>query len=537
MADPLPERVPVLIAGGGPVGLTLACELGWRGVRCLLVEQTDGTVDFPTANSVNTRSMEHYRRLGIARRIVAGGFPLDYPQNVVFATRMTGFEITTVHRPSAAAAEGLPFSPERSAWCSKFFLDPILRDFAASCPPVALRYACRLDSFTQDDSGVAARLVDAATGAVSSVRADYLVACDGGAGRVRSALGFKYEGLFEAGENVAIFFRSPALNAAHQLGPAIHYRLSNPDLLGTIVALDGRELFRLSLRDLLSAAEVERIDPAKSIVAAIGAEVPFEVLAIKPWTAHRVVADGYRKGRVFLAGDAAHLLEPNGGFGMNTGLGDAVDLAWKLAALLHGWGGDRLLDSYDAERRPIAVRNTEEAKQWHAIDRSVTAPEGIEEDSPAGEAVRARLREGIQRTQTQRFETFGVQLGYYYDPSPICLPDGTPPPPQDVSDYVQTARPGSRAPHVWLEDGRSTLDLFGRRFVLLCLRDGADTATIERAAASRGVPLNVVRLESAPVREAYGRSLVLVRPDGHVAWRSDGPPDDALALIDRVRGA
>jgi 2-polyprenyl-6-methoxyphenol hydroxylase-like FAD-dependent oxidoreductase len=565
MADQ--ERVPVLIAGGGPVGLTLAAELGWRGVRCLVVDQGDGSLPFPTANSVNIRSMEHYRRLGIAERIRRAGFPLDYPLSVIFLTRLTGFEIQRVERPSMAATHPPPFSPETSVWCPKHFLDPELHAFAASLPGVELRPGHRLERFRQDAHSVTAEVTELATGHARRITASFLVGCDGGGSVVRAELGIRLAGQFAVGQNVAIFFRAPTLMSVHPHAPAIHYRLANPDVLGTIVALDGAELWRLSLRDLVDDVDLAAIDPARCIRQAVGADLPFEVIAVKPWYAHRAVADRFRTGRALLAGDAAHLLEPNGGFGMNTGLGDAADLGWKLAAVLQGWGGAGLLDSYEAERRPIAIRNTNEAGGWHDVDRAVTAAEGIEDDSERGEQVRAQLREGIRRTQQMRFETAGAQLGYVYEPSPICVPDGTLPPPADTSVYTPSARPGSRAPHAWLvpserrtasgrgEDGRparwrsvpsaagaeprvSTLDLLGRGFTLLRLA-AADTATngLEAAARQRGTPLRVVDLDGAEVRDLYERRLVLVRPDGHVAWRADTAPDDPLALLDRVIGA
>jgi hypothetical protein len=252
-----------------------------------------------------------------------------------------------------------------------------------------------------------------------------------------------------------------------------------------------------------------------------------------------VVAERYSHGRVFLAGDAVHQLSPTGALGMNTGVADAVDLGWKLAAVLGGWGGDRLLASYDAERRPIGTRNVAMTAEFYRehdkLDESIAA---IEDDTPTGAQVRRRVGERLVRGVGRMFRTTGLQIGYRYEGSPICLPDGTPPDPDDPEDVIPSARPGSRAPHFWLGEGRSVLDLYGRGFVLLRLgSDPPDASTLAEAAAARGVPLEVVALTGADAKRLYDRRLVLVRPDGHVAWRANELPQDASALIETVRGA
>jgi FAD binding domain len=257
-----------------------------------------------------------------------------------------------------------------------------------------------------------------------------------------------------------------------------------------------------------------------------------------PWVRRELVADSYGKGRVFLAGDSVHMMSPTGGFGMNTGIADAVDLSWKLAAALEGWGGPGLLASYEIERRPVGLRNVAEAAGNLGRMLSPDRNRAILDDTPEGAALRASLGEEFAAAMRREWFTLGMHLGYRYDPSPICWPDGTPAPPDDPTDYVQTARPGSRAPHVWLDDGRSTLDLFGSGFVLLRLGKAApEAAALVAAAETRGVPLTVEALDQPAVTAAYEKSLVLVRPDGHVAWRSDALPADPLELVDRVRGA
>jgi 2-polyprenyl-6-methoxyphenol hydroxylase-like FAD-dependent oxidoreductase len=537
-ADDSLRRTPVLIVGGGPVGLALAVDLGWRGVPCLLVEQTDGAITYPTAESINTRTMEHLRRWGLADRLRNEGFPPDYPRIVRFVTRVMGYELARFPRPSnrEQQVQSRDISPEGQIWCPKFWLDPALRDRARQFPCVELRLGWRLAHFEQDAAGVAAQLVEVATGRTQTVRADYLVGCDGGSSTVRRLLGIPLCGTFAEGHNLGVFFRAPTLLATNPHGPASQFFVVNRERRATVATVDGRELWRLTL--LVDPAETDRLDVPATIRTVIGADLPIEVLDVRPWAGHRVVAQRYREGRVFLAGDAAHLLWPSGGFGMNTGVGDAVDLAWKLAAVYYGYAGPYLLDSYESERRPIGVRNVEEAAHNKATDIQIPVPPDLEDDTPAGARARREVGAFIERTRRKEWQTLGIQLGYRYDPSPICWPDGTPPPSDDPSVYEPVARPGSRAPHVWLADGRSTLDLFGRGFVLLRLRaPDLDTAPLERAARAVRLPLQVVDLAEPAVAERYERRLVLVRPDGHVAWRADTLPADPMALIDCVRGA
>ncbi len=531
-------RVPVLIVGAGPAGLSLAIELGARGVPCLLVEQGDATVDFPTENLLNARTLEHFRRWGIADELRYHAFPPDYPRTCLFLTRLGGYELARFELPgNGDPSARSPYSPEGRLWCPKFYFFPVLLRRAQADPRVAVRLRCRLERFQQDARGVTAEVTDLASGRREVIAARYLVACDGGSSVVRRQLDIPMRGVFAEGHNASIYFRTNLLHY-HPHGPAIQYRIHNARFTGGIFAMDGRDHWRVNVR--LGPREVATFDPVRCLRDALGDAVPFELLAEKPWSGHRVVAERYRAGRVFLAGDAAHLLWPLGGFGMNTAIGDAVDLAWKLAAVVQGWGGATLLDGYEAERRPIGVRNVEEAASIKAADAQIPVAPAMDEDSAEGARLRAEAARLIEATRREEFavESPGIDLGYRYDDSPLVVPDGTPPPPYDTDTYVPTTRPGARAPHVWLRDGRSTLDLFGDGFTLLRLGPTApDTGTIEAAARARGVPLRVLALDDPAVTAAYERPLVLVRPDGHVAWRGAAPPPDAVSLIDRVRGA
>jgi len=364
----------------------------------------------------------------------------------------------------------------------------------------------------------------------------YLGGCDGGRSDIRRALGIQYEGVFAQGMNVAVLFRSPLLEHTPH-GPAVQYQIINSRINGAIAAVDGKELWRLNVRNI-KEEQLESLNAPEKLRAALGDHVPFDLLAVRPWTGHCVVAQRYQAGRVFLAGDAAHLNWPAGGFGMNTGIGDAVDIGWKLAAVLQGWGGPHLLDSYTAERKPVAMINVNEAAEMRAsFDHQTPFSPRIEEDSQEGRQLREKARAVIMRTRAKEFQhdSAGIELGYRYENSPICIADGTPAPPLDHGHYAPSTWPGSRAPHVWLKDGRSTLDLFGKGFVLIAFREGP-TSGFTDAAQRAGVPLEVIGMDNKQVREIYERNFVLVRPDGHVAWRGDEIPENTKDIIDKVRG-
>jgi len=540
MAEVSPTtRVPILIAGAGPVGLSLAIELAYRGIRCLIVERSDGSVDFPTTNLANTRTCEHLRRWGIADKMrYRSGYPTDYPRNYLFVTRITGWEIARFNHPANGDRDSRsPYSPEGRLWISKPYFDPVLHEYVRSLPGVELRYNMAFESFQQDDQKVSCNIIDTKTGREECVEAGYLVGCDGGRSDIRRTLGIQYEGVFAQGMNVAVLFRSPLLKHTPH-GPAVQYQIINSQINGAIAAVDGKELWRLNIRNM-KEEQLESLNAPEKLRAALGDHVPFDLLAIRPWTGHCVVAQRYQQGRVFLAGDAAHLNWPAGGFGMNTGIGDAVDIGWKLAAVLQDWGAPHLLDSYTAERKPIAMINVNEAAEMRAsFDHQTPFAPKIEEDSEEGTQLREKARAAIMRTRAKEFQhdSAGIELGYRYENSPICIADGTPPPPLDHGHYVPSTWPGSRAPHVWLKDGRSTLDLFGKGFVLVAFTE-SPTSSFTDAAQRAGVPLEVIGMDDKQLREIYERNFVLVRPDGHVAWRGNAIPGNTNEIIDKVRGA
>jgi 2-polyprenyl-6-methoxyphenol hydroxylase-like FAD-dependent oxidoreductase len=533
------NHTPVLIVGGGPVGLGLAIELGWRGIECLLVEQGDGSIAHPRANAENARTMEFFRRWGIADRVREAGTPEDYPHTVLYLTALNGFEIARIERPGHGGRAPTAISPERPQRCNQLWLDPILRARAASFPSVALRLRCRFESFEQDDDHVVATVHDLATGERQRILCDYLIACCGGHSSIPKTLGIAMQGNPTLEYNLNIFFRTPQLWSHHDKGKAaLHFLVDAQGIWRTLVQLDGRELWRLSLNGKEYFDAAETLDASAFITGVVGKPVPHEVVSALRWIARDLVADRYRVGRVFLAGDAAHQNTPSGGFGLNTGMGDAADLGWKLAAVLQGWGGSGLLESYEVERKPVAERIVRQATGNFMRDRRRVSHPKIAEDSPEGAQARREMGEEIVSSQTKVYVTDGTALGYVYDPSPVCCSDGAPLAPASIMQYHPTTRPGARAPHAWLADGRSTLDLFGRGFVLLRFGDAApDPGALVSAFASRGVPLAVVPLADPSIAALYERKLVLVRPDGHVAWRSDAAPSDPFAVADRVRGS
>ena len=533
-------KTPVLIVGGGPVGLALAGELGWRGIACTLIEQGDGTIVTPKMNEVNIRTMEFCRRWGIADAVHSCPFPPDYPLDVAFVTSLSGCELGRMPRPPRKSEAPEPHSPMRLQVCSQMWFDPILQGFARTFPHVRLRYRTRLESFEASASGVTAEVVDVDNGQRERIEADYLVGCDGANSLLRRSLGIDLDGK-TLGHPVHLYFRAPNLLESCGRQPTTffvtvdrHGAWSNVRIIDPVNAL-----WRLMVLDAGPGLTPETVDREAYLRRAIGRPIEVEWLGTSVWTRRSVVAERYSSGRVFLAGDAVHQLSPTGALGMNTGIGDAVDLGWKLAAVLRGWGGAGLLSSYDAERRPIGERNVRMAAQFyveHGIsDDGLVA---IEDDTSEGVRVRRRVGEALVRGVGGMFRTNGLQLGYRYEDSPICVPDGTPPYPDHPEEFVPSARPGSRAPHVWLGDGRSILDLYGKGFVLLRLgADAPDGATFEAAAAERRVPLETVAVAKPKAIELYERRLVLVRPDGHVAWRADEVPPNANAVIDKVRGA
>lgn len=535
-------HVPVLIIGAGPVGLALAGDLGWRGIGCLLVEKGDGVITAPKMDMVGIRTMEFCRRWGIAEWVENSPYPRDYPQDNVYVTALTGYELGREVVPPKNQEPRPPQSPQNRERCPQDMFDPILRRFVAALPSVEVQYGTELVGLTEEAGGVVAVLKDTATGETRRMTADYVVGTDGGASAVRGMLGIGMSGQPVLTYATNIIFRCPDLPSLHNKGKAYRFIFIGPEGTWlTIVAINGADRWRMSIVGTEEKRSFTEAEIRALIDRAMGKPFDYEILSVVPWVRRELVADSYGTRRVFIAGDAAHLMSPTGGFGMNTGIGDSVDLGWKLEAVLRGWGGPGLLASYEVERKPIAQRNVAESSgnlRRMLASRERRPPASIFEPGPEADQARREFGDWYAEMMRREWYTLGIHLGYVYEGSPVIVPDGTPAPPESVATYAPTSRPGSRAPHVWMADGRSTLDLFGRGFVLLRLGAGAPAAEgFAAAAVGRGLPLERIAIAEPAVVEAYERPLVLVRPDGMVVWRGDAEPEDPGAVLDVVRGA
>jgi 2-polyprenyl-6-methoxyphenol hydroxylase-like FAD-dependent oxidoreductase len=534
--------IPVLIVGAGPIGLALAGDLGFRGVSCLLIEKGDGRVIQPKMDLVGVRTMEYCRRWGIVPWVESAGYNRDYPQDCAWVTSLNGYELGREPFPAPNDELPPPESPQKRERCPQNFFDPVLLRFARQWPDVTISYHTELIGFTEHADKVVARVRDVRSADEREIEASYLVGSDGGASTVRQSLGIAMSGAPTLTYTTNVVFRCDGFERLHDKKPAYRFIFIGPEgTWATLVAINGRDQWRFSLVGDRTQQTHSEEYMRRAIVRAVGRDFDFEILSMLPWIRRQLVADSYGSGRVFIAGDAAHLTSPTGGFGMNTGIQDAVNLSWKLAACIDGWGGGHLLESYGIEQRPVAVRNVAEATGnlgRMLSSRVQSPPKEIFEDGPGSDE--ARIEFGNRYTQAMRREWFsiGIHLGYVYEGSPIIVPDGTPRPPDEVMSYRQTARPGSRAPHVWLAPDRSIIDLFGKEFVLLRFGPEAPACdAFEQAARRRNVPFRIVDIDSAEACTLYERRLVLVRPDGQVAWRADTMPDDPLRVIDVVRGA
>lgn len=535
------HEVSVLIVGGGPVGLTLSLELAHYGVKCLLVERNSTTTRTPKMELTNGRSMELFRRTGVADLMRAVGIPPEHCFDVSWVTSLAGHELYRFTYPSAAEGArirceqndgSLTLEPPLRA--SQIVIEPALRQAAEEAPNIEVRFGWRLESFAQDEAGVTAMIRNVKTGEEQQVRSAYLVGCDGGGSTVRAQLGIEYEGTPEAANMLMIYFRSKDRGLLQRFGVALHYQTGS----GLLVAQDDDELWLLHT---FWPPDVDRsqLNPREVLEDWIGRKFDYEILIANPWSGHYLIAEEYRKDRVFIAGDACHQVVPAGGYGMNSGVADAANLGWKIAAVLHGWGGEVLLESYEAERRPVA-EISKAASQAHLEVRFAFAMlyaqsgdlSGDDAEAVGRRAVVARRIEALGNLEN---EAWGTEHGYLYDGSPVVIADAGEAPMFDAMSYTPSTWPGSRLPHVFLEDGRALYDLLGKWLTLIVL-DDSDTAAIENAARARGIPLAVLSITDENVARIYERKLILVRSDHHVAWRGDVLPEDSSALLTQVLG-
>ena len=554
MATGAVMRIPVAIVGGGPVGLILALFLDFHGIRAVVFNSEETTRWHPKGSTENARTMEHFRRLGIADRIRELGLPPDHPTDVAYFTRFAGKELARIRMPSrndalrkAGAAGKMDQVPEPIHRANQMHVEQFLLEYARTRKNLTVRFGWNVESFQQDADRVriiADRRDDPRR---ETWEAQYLVGADGGRSAVRRSIGIAFRGeagleqRYFGGRMYSTYVRAPTLYRDFLAKRrAWQYWAVNPEIHSSLIAVNGHDEFLFRVR----ASNPDKPPTDAAIAAAmrrcVGTDIPLHILAHEPWTAGMaLVAESFGRGRMLLAGDAAHLFTPTGGFGMNTGVDDAANLAWKLAAVLQGWGGGELLSSYETERMPIALRNTEAARQLTANISTIDIDPAIEADSPGGEAARRAVGE-ILAGFGEQFASLGVQLGTRYDGSPLIVAD-TAPPSDSWIVYTPSSIPGGRAPHVWLADehvhGNSLYDRLGSGFTLLRLGPHApETSELCAEAARLNIPLKTTRIADADVRDFYGCDLALVRPDQHVAWRGNEEPQECGRLLRQLVG-
>ncbi|KOV67550.1 FAD-dependent monooxygenase [Streptomyces sp. MMG1121] len=531
------EWTDVLIVGGGPVGMALALDLTYRGIDCVVADAGDGQVRHPKVSTIGPRSMELFRRWGVADAVRGAGWPSDHSLDIAWVTRVGGHEVHRYRRGTAGDRPAFAHTPEPDQMCPAHWLNPVLIQAVGVHPDGPLRLRTTVERVRQTDEHVAADLTDHATGTTGTVRARFLVACDGASSPIRQACGIDAPARHRTQVFRNILFRAPELN--ERLGDRaalVYFLMLSSTLRFPMRSLNGRDLYNLVVAG--DDDTPDRADPLSLIGAALAVDTPVELLGDGAWQLTHRVADRYRSGRVFLAGDAAHTLSPSGGFGLNTGIGDAADLGWKLAAALNGWAGHLLLDTYDTERRPIAVESLQEANLNLQRTMRRQVPPEIHLDGPEGERARLKMSKVLESSGAQReFDAPEIHFGLRYR-SPAVIEDPRVPVRHGKPDagWRPGSEPGYRAAHAWWDAGTSTLDLFGHGFVLLCFTESAQLPSVERAFADRGVPLAVRAGAGGEVARLYERSFVLVRPDGHVAWRGDELPRDPAVFADTVRG-
>jgi len=544
-------QTQVIIIGGGPCGLMLANDLGRRGIRAMLVDDKPDTAFNPQANATQARSMEHYRRMGFADEIRREGLPEDFPTDIAYFTRYAGHELARFRLPSAAEARerihhlsGSWSAAELPHRVSQKYVEKILRRHAEALPGISINYGWRMTDFADSGDHVTATVECIATGERKVITGSYLVGADGPRSKVRENLGIRYTGEtgvardFMGGRMYAVYVRSPEFYRVVPHAPAWMNVCFNSERRAFMAAVDGKGefAFHTQLKPHELDKELTTEDALSIFRMAVGMPIEAEILSHGFWTAgHSLVAERMQQGRVFLGGDAAHLFTPTGGLGYNTAVEDAVNLGWKLATVLKGSASPRLLDSYEAERRPLAVRNTGYARKFADSLGLYTPVPHLEEDTPSGALARKEAGHYLLAHGRAEFNIPGITFGGRYDGSPAIVPDGTLPPPDAANEYTATACPGGRPPHMWLDDHVSLYDTFGFEWTLLCLDDAdSDARIFEQEARRRGMELKIVAAPAA--RALYEARLALIRPDQIVGWRGDSAAQ-APAILDRLLGA
>jgi 2-polyprenyl-6-methoxyphenol hydroxylase-like FAD-dependent oxidoreductase len=534
--------VPILIAGAGPVGMTLALWLARLGVQSMLIERNRETTKHPKMDITNVRSMELFRRLGIAQSLRVVAVPEAHCFDVAWVTTMAGHELHRFRYPSVIEKRAeiahhndgsQPLEPAMRV--SQVVIEPALKRAIEANALVLCKFGTAFEDCTQDADGVTVVVRETVTGQAETIRCAYFAGCDGGASRVRSCLGIRLEGQARIAQRYMVHFRSSARDMLQRWGIAWHYQSPH----GTLIAQDDVDHWTLHARPK-PGDDLDRVDPSALLARFMGGYISSEILMANPWTPHLLVAQVYQQGRVFLAGDAAHQYIPTGGYGMNTGIGDACDLGWKLAALVRGFGGPGLLTAYNAERRPVGLRNRQASARHTDVRMAIAqayadAGNAIYEPSADPDGRRAALAARIAALGNAENESYGIELGYSYAQSPIVCTETDAEISDDPVRYVPTTAPGARLPSVLLADGSALFDRLGPWFTLIAFGAAPD-AELVAAARRLGMPLAVVRIDQPDLEIIYRCQQLLVRPDQHVAWRGRRAVAEANAIVARCLG-
>jgi 2-polyprenyl-6-methoxyphenol hydroxylase-like FAD-dependent oxidoreductase len=528
----------VLIIGAGPVGLALAIELGHRSISCLVVERNERVGYAPRAKTTNARTRELFRRWGIANDLRrASPLGMNYPSNVIFCTRLSGYELMRFENAFYCAPGRNPLYSEHSQWVPQYTVEEVMRAHAMTLPSVQIIFNTELLESIQDHEQVVSGIKDRKSNETYQVHSKYVVGADGSRSRVREQIGAEMVGEQGLSKNYNIVFKAPGLDKAHQLGPAIMYWHVNKDAPGLIGPMDKDRWFFMPT----GVANDKKFDLNSSvdlIKKSTGIDLPYEVLSSDEWIASRLIATKYQDRRIFLAGDACHLHPPFGGYGMNMGIADGFDLGWKIAANLQGWGGPTLLDSYEIERRQVHDLVMNEAVANHTVLGNQLFQDGLEDPGAEGDLLRQTTGKRIELSKIREFYTLGIILGYRYEHSPVIEYDGLPYAPSDYINYVPSSRAGCLAPHAWLNDGTSLYDHFGAGLTLLVSDVDTDDQAQEllASATNEGIPLKILRPSESGIGNLYPHRFTIIRPDQHVAWRGDDLPKNHVAFLSYFLG-
>ena len=546
MIDPIETQV--LVVGGGPVGLTLAMDLAQRGIRTVVAElRHKGEPPSVKCNHVSARSMEIFRRLGVSRAIREAGLPADYPNDVSYRVSFAGKELSRIPIPcrrdrytSTGGPDTWWPTAEPPHRINQIYLEPALSAHAETIAGLTLLNRVEINSFEQTPEGVTAQGTQLDGNQPITIRAEFLVGCDGGRSTVRRAIGATLSGTAEVQRVQSTYIRAPSLLSMSHLKPAWATFSLNPVRSGNVYAIDGRETWLVHNYLKPDEYEFDSVDRDWALrnILGVGADFSYEILRKEDWIGRRLVADKFREGQVFICGDAAHLWVPMAGYGMNAGIADAANLAWLLAAHLSGWAPAGILDAHEAERLPITEQVSVFAMN-HALSLSrqrSEVPDNIDADDEAGEQARLALGKRAYDLNVQQYCCGGLNFGYYYDKSPIIAYDEGTPPAYGMADFTPSTVPGCRVPHIWLNDGRSLYDALGPDYTLLRFDTAVDVSDLMSEAARARVPIRLLDVTSGEGAGIYDRSLVLARPDQHVAWRGNLPPKDPKELVDLISG-